>query len=338
MDESGKIIGFSSGSSIITGNQTVWQTAIVRAQDSAWIGDVNSTIVNSGPTVLNETYIEELSTGDTITLFDGPDSSCPIVCTNGTLNIAASIPNNTLENITVTGPAVFNGPVSFGPTVSDVIVQAGRQLTTLGTAYFGDIVTFDNNVTFNGCVGDLLVKTITGCDANLNIGASSNINLLSPLVTFSGETISGTPSRSGCVYNGAATFSGTVSNEATPFQLNPTAATCGSIDFVAIGNATLGAFLWERGNYISLIMDGSFSAPTAASYGSLRAWITLSDGNFYGGEIGGWINVQAFVLPAGGTARFYLYNVGPLDILLPGFNPPQHTQRWVLAWEYVKYY
>jgi hypothetical protein len=61
VSSTGKILGFSSGTSVITGNQTVWETAIIRASDSALIMDDNSTFINAGPTVLGGTTITELN-------------------------------------------------------------------------------------------------------------------------------------------------------------------------------------------------------------------------------------------------------------------------------------
>lgn len=61
VDATGKILGFSSGTTVITGNHTVLDTAILRASDSAIILDENSTFINAGPTVLNGVTINQLN-------------------------------------------------------------------------------------------------------------------------------------------------------------------------------------------------------------------------------------------------------------------------------------
>ena len=66
VDASGKILAYSDGSQVLTGNTTVWHTAIVRVYDSAWILDENSTIINAGPTVLNETSATNLNVSETL--------------------------------------------------------------------------------------------------------------------------------------------------------------------------------------------------------------------------------------------------------------------------------
>jgi hypothetical protein len=61
----GRIMAFASGESVISGNQTVWKDAILRAENSALIMDENCTIVNLGPTVLADVVVADLSSTQT---------------------------------------------------------------------------------------------------------------------------------------------------------------------------------------------------------------------------------------------------------------------------------
>lgn len=109
VSSTGKILGFSSGTSVITGDQTVWETAIIRASDSALIMDDNSTFINAGPTVLGGTTITELN----------------------------------VTTLHVNGEPITGGVTSLSGTVGQIDVSASQGDVTLS---FPDVVSTDTLV------------------------------------------------------------------------------------------------------------------------------------------------------------------------------------------------
>lgn len=152
VDATGKILGFSSGTTVVTGNHTVWETAIVRASDSALILDANSTIVNAGPTVLNGVTINQLNVteinADTINLPGGGslitdlagENGIQVTGTGSSRTISSTYPElvDNLHITTAGGPATCGTPVySFDaqPPVYRIHFQTGNDACTTGTTF-----------------------------------------------------------------------------------------------------------------------------------------------------------------------------------------------------------
>jgi hypothetical protein len=132
VDATGKILGFSSGTTVITGNHTVLDTAILRGSDSAIILDENSTLINAGPTVLNgvtinqlnatEIYLNGTPLGSMVTSLTGTPNEITVSASTG--DVILSLPSAvTLETLNV-DTLIVNG-VAPTPTTNVTITFTG---------------------------------------------------------------------------------------------------------------------------------------------------------------------------------------------------------------------
>lgn len=223
VDASGKIIAFSSGDSVVTGNHTVWDTAIIRVTDSALIMDENSTIVHAGPAVLNEVTINQLNVTElivggptvlnettitTLQLIEPMDELTVNQVNVTELNVEGHTVLNeaTIDQLNVTTlyvngqpiPAPATGVTSITGTIGQISVSASTGNVTLSLA---------STVTQSTLVIETLLNVNTG-ELRLPAGATyvQNAQVLPqrvgcfepPLVSDSGTVVTTSPTTAFC--------------------------------------------------------------------------------------------------------------------------------------------
>jgi hypothetical protein len=149
----GRAIAFASGETVISGNQTVWKDAIVRAENSALLLDNNCTFVNMGPTVLNDTIITSLNATvinvETLLVNGEPVGTSTVTAgTNIQVSAAGSdytvstVDTPTFTSLTVTninGEAYFPTDVVAGNQINIVAVQKTFSVNVLASPSFNSI-------------------------------------------------------------------------------------------------------------------------------------------------------------------------------------------------------